>query len=465
MSNEPPQRELKGLAPPVEAYGTPISAMRQADLQGYLDHWQMEIGRDKRRGPFDSSENGVDVQLTGADVFWLANQSGRSPIGWLPNLHLEGAQLFQAYLEGADLRGAHLEGANLRLAHLKNALLRDTHLERADLREAHLDEINLRLAHLEGADFRDTHLERADLREAHLEGADLRRAHLEGIDLSGAHLEGADLSTAYLGGADLSAAHLEGANLRLAHLEGADLRDTHLERADLRDAHLEGANLRSAHLEGTDLRAVALDINSVLSDATLDKSSRLGDIQWSGVGVVNLTRINWDSVSTLGDEQNLSILSPATYHESAVRAYRQLAAQLRAQGMSEVADRFAYRAQNRQRIHLLRRGRIPGYFGSLVLAALAGYGYRPGRSILWYVAIIAGFSVLYFNFGLVNGHAFNPTEAIVFSITSFHGRGFFPGGLTLDDPVTVLASIEAVIGLLIEISFIATFTQRFFGAK
>jgi hypothetical protein len=55
-------------------------------------------------------------------------------------------------------------------------------------------------------------------------------------------------------------------------------------------------------------------------------------------------------------------------------------------------------------------------------------------------------------------------------VTSFHGCGFFPGGspghsLTLDDPVTVLAAGEAIIGLLIEISFIATFTQRFFGAK
>ncbi len=53
----------------------------------------------------------------------------------------------------------------------------------------------------------------------------------------------------------------------------------------------------------------------------------------------------------------------------------------------------------------------------------------------------------------------------MFSVTSFHGRGFFPGGLPLDDPVTVLAALEAVIGLLIEISFIATFTQRFFNSR
>jgi hypothetical protein len=49
-------------------------------------------------------------------------------------------------------------------------------------------------------------------------------------------------------------------------------------------------------------------------------------------------------------------------------------------------------------------------------------------------------------------------------VTSFHGRGFFPGGgLALDDPITILAAIEAILGLFIEITFIATFTQRFFA--
>jgi hypothetical protein len=54
----------------------------------------------------------------------------------------------------------------------------------------------------------------------------------------------------------------------------------------------------------------------------------------------------------------------------------------------------------------------------------------------------------------------------VFSVASFHGCGLFPSeNVTLHSPLTVLAALEAVIGLLIEISFIATFTQRFFGAK
>jgi len=46
---------------------------------------------------------------------------------------------------------------------------------------------------------------------------------------------------------------------------------------------------------------------------------------------------------------------------------------------------------------------------------------------------------------------------------SFLGRGFFPGGIGLDDPLTVVAAFEAFIGLLIEVTFIATLTQRLFG--
>jgi hypothetical protein len=52
-------------------------------------------------------------------------------------------------------------------------------------------------------------------------------------------------------------------------------------------------------------------------------------------------------------------------------------------------------------------------------------------------------------------------------LTSFHGRGFIPGlgnEASLHNPLVMLAAIEAVVGLFIEISFIATFTKRFFGS-
>lgn len=44
--------------------------------------------------------------------------------------------------------------------------------------------------------------------------------------------------------------------------------------------------------------------------------------------------------------------------------------------------------------------------------------------------------------------------------------GFFPSlssETNLHNPLVMLAAAEAIVGLLIEISFIATFTQRFLG--
>ena len=95
---------------------------------------------------------------------------------------------------------------------------------------------------------------------------------------------------------------------------------------------------------------------------------------------------------------------------------------------------------------------------------LAGYGYRPGRSIFWYLVIIVGFALTYHALGQLSLY---PPDALVFSLTSFHGRGFFPGlgnEASLHNPLVVLAAIEAIVGLFIEISFIATFTKRFFGS-
>jgi hypothetical protein len=157
--------------------------------------------------------------------------------------------------------------------------------------------------------------------------------------------------------------------------------------------------------------------------------------------------------------------------QAAVRANRQLAMVLRSQGLNEDADRFAYRAQKFQRQVLRRQGRWGAASGSFLLDLLAGYGYRPGRAILLYLAVILWFANLYIwathgliTFGLAPSRL-QPLawyEALVLSVSSFHGRGFLPF-TNLGDPVTILAAIEAIFGLVIEVSFIATFTQRFFG--
>jgi hypothetical protein len=107
---------------------------------------------------------------------------------------------------------------------------------------------------------------------------------------------------------------------------------------------------------------------------------------------------------------------------------------------------------------------IRGYIlFSLFLDLLAGYGYKPWRSFLAYLLVITAFATVYFMIEHTIGPVLSPLGAFVFSMTSFHGRGFFPGGIQLDDPLTVLAALEAFVELLIEVTFIATLTQRLFG--
>jgi hypothetical protein len=115
-----------------------------------------------------------------------------------------------------------------------------------------------------------------------------------------------------------------------------------------------------------------------------------------------------------------------------------------------------------QRVVLRLQHTYIQYLFSLLLDLLAGYGYRPIHTLLWYVLVVGSFAIAYALFG----HLPALPNALVYSLTSFHGRGFFPGlgsETTLHNPLVVLAAVGAVVGLFIEISFIATITQRYFG--
>jgi hypothetical protein len=96
---------------------------------------------------------------------------------------------------------------------------------------------------------------------------------------------------------------------------------------------------------------------------------------------------------------------------------------------------------------------------SWFLFLLAGYGYRLGRSFLSYLLIISLFMTIY---RLLDPHlAWN--EAFVVSMTAFHGRGFSPSTFTPSDLLSFASAAEAFVGLIIEVTFIATLTQRFFS--
>ncbi len=421
------------------------------------------------------------VKLDRADIEWLLERAGASSIPE-PAPGALVRNTFRLNLRGADFHDD--QG--------RPAALSDLALEHVDLRGARLEGVTFYRSALDGADFTGAMLMGANLSRTTLKGATFLRARLQGADLSEAQLQDATLRLASLEGADLRLANLHGTDLRGAHLEGADLRNAHLEGADLKAAHLEGKALRdtelamlkqwrphiTAPLPAADLSSAYFDAATSLEGVTIGGEGSFVEVADSRWGGVNLAVIRWPQVPVLGDERaawaeaaalgGTSSRAALRQYAAAVRANRQLAVVLREQGLNELADHFAYRAQRCQRIVLRRQGKQGARAWSAFLDLLAGYGYRPRRSFAAYVAVIFIFAALYLLLAPQAGAQLSPVGAVVFSMTSFHGRGFFPGtgtahAIPLDSPFTVFAALEALVGLVIEVSLIATFTQRFFG--
>lgn len=431
------------------------------ERQNYLDERRQikpDIGQNKY------SFQGI--KLSRADIEWLlaTHENGRGPVVWNDEN--------QRKREGLDLRGADLRGIDLRRLPLAK-MIGGPKWKFGE--EYPVKSYTVAAIHMEGAKLSYAHLEKAVLVSAHLESVQLDYAHLEYATLDNAYLE-----HAYLYGANLEHAHLYGANLRdaildEAHLEEASLFNTHFERAEIINAHFEGATLFETHLEGSDISGAFFNGSTDLFHIILNNeqygSVSLCDIHWKDV---NIAVVDWSTLTILGDElsaiprhydngepKNLEVYTDG--YQTAVRAYRQLAVVLRNQGFNEDAAPFAYRAQLMQRTVFKLQKKFKQYLFSLLLDLLAGYGYKPWRSFVAYLIVILTFAIAYFIIGRTTGPSLSPLGSVVFSMTSFHGRGFFPGGIGLDDPLTVLAAIEAFVGLLIEVTFIATLTQRLFG--
>ena len=148
-----------------------------------------------------------------------------------------------------------------------------------------------------------------------------------------------------------------------------------------------------------------------------------------------------------------------------MRAYHGLVVTLEAQGLAEQARRFRKRERTLDRQRLRTSPRMWfGYGFYSLLNLISGQGEEPGRIFIAYAIIISLFTGIYW----AVSHEF-PTssqplqwyEALVLSLSSFHGRGFFPSQIGLGDPLAMIAAVEAVTGLFIELILIATFSNRF----
>jgi uncharacterized protein YjbI with pentapeptide repeats len=411
-----------------------------AERQKYLAE-QRSITPDIKQGIYPFK----DIQLCRADVEWLlaTHENGRGPVDW--------SDKSQRERKGVDLRGAILCGANLgglplacMLGGLKKNELKENELLQHVSESYATDQLAMAAVHLEEANLFETHLEGAILSKGHLERANVRRAYLEKANLHYAHLEEAFLSRA----------HLEGAFLRLAHLEGTILYMANLEEVDLRNAFFNHAT----------------DVDRVILGNQARGFANLVDVRWGGV---NLALVDWTPVKRLGDEfkarqqkwSSGSMKGETTRMDelqAAVRANRQLGVMLRGQGLNEVADRFAYRAQVLQRKVFWMQKKFGRGFFSGFLALVAGYGYRMERILFTYAIVVSLFALAYFILGMHYPPPIPLSQAFFESITAFHGRVFFEQ-FSLNTPQILVTAGEAIAGLVVEGVFIAMLTQRFFG--
>ncbi len=427
---------------------------------------------DPRRGiyPFKG------MKLDRADVEWLlaTHENGKGPVDWRDEA--------QQRRQGLDLRGAILSGSanqstdlrGLPLSRLQGGLTRE---QWSGWTRANKELLAQSAMNLEATDLFGTHLEGANLTGTHLEEANLTGAHLEG-----AYLTGAELTKANLHGANLTQATLFGTQLKEAYLVGAGL-----EKVNLTGAQLEGANLRRARLGRAILSGtlVGIDLTEALLADENGIGPRLAAVQW---GNIDLSVVDWSQIKQLDDEYiayqekekhkgQKDALPQLDAFKQAVKAYRRLALALRVQGLYEEAAYFSYRAHILQRevlwchIGLKRdaekqeqRGQafssrllqLSKYFFSSFLYFTTGYGYKPWRSVITYLLVIIVFMCAYSAFD----HVLLLPTALILSITSFHGRGFFVAQASANISALLLA-LEAVVGLLIEICYIVVFTKRF----
>ncbi len=424
------------------------------ELLWILDDQHMAGGLPRPAGTSPITLEGIDLRH--------ANLSGvRLSGAALSRANLTGARLDHADLTQADLAGVVAVGARFPGAILEGANCAGADLRSADFTRANMKGASLIRADLRGASFPMALLATTNLSEANCTGVSLKGLQISGSILRGSLLNDADLTGSAIidckfDGALLANADLRGCFAARASFAGADLRGANLSRLDLSEVQLTGANLA-----GADLRKLRMDGGTICSSLVLDNHTKLGDVGWNPH---YLGEIDWQAVDRVGEEDDIAQAATRATRSQACRAAilatHSLAVSLKERGLGPEASRLRLREQRIQRQWLrVRRLWLP-YLGSLVLDLVSGYGERLG-SIIWsYLAFVLGFGLIDFILGVTVGPSLTLINAIILSVVSFHGGGFL-SGIALGGPLSVCVAIESIVGLAIEMIFIASLCRRF----
>ena len=240
------------------------------------------------------------------------------------------------------------------------------------------------------------------------------KAQLEGADLSGLYISRKNFVESNLRRANFSKARLFKVGFDFSNLDDADFEEIILERVDLRRVQ----------------SAIGLRLYHALYDGALLPDSRF-----------------------LGDHCIYELEVPRDPYK-ALETYHGLTKVYREYGFSMIASHYYEREMN------IRRELASGLqkIWLILLWAICGYGERPMRTFMTFLAIIFSFAGFYVVDGGPNPDNNNFPAALYFSVVTFTSLGY--GDISPVGFSRFLAAGEALLGVFMISLFVVVFCRR-----
>lgn len=267
--------------------------------------------------------------------------------------------------------------------------------------------------------------------------------------------------------ADFAFANLEGANFhgaRMGHsnLSHANLRSAYFDNADLSESYLLGCDLSGARLWHADLKGTNL-VETNLSGA---------DLLGANFSLVKFWNVNLQGAKLLTKHNFLvgkSIFSNryALDEKGAIAAadgYRILKQYFMSTGRYDDASWAAFKEKQSERRQLLKDGNI-AYIPSLIMAFTCGYGERPQRIIIFSIAVILTYAILYYLTDAIGPlkipRPITFWDCLYFSTVAFTTVGFGDITVKLKPFFEMLVATQAFLGVFVMGLFVYTLTRKY----
>ncbi|WP_205859099.1 ion channel [Pleionea sediminis] len=261
----------------------------------------------------------------------------------------------------------------------------------------------------------------------------LARCNLEGIDLV-RHKKNY--------GYQLKNSDLYRANFKNAHCFMLDLSGSSLMKANFSHANLHCANLSNCNLLGTNF-----------------ENAKIEHVNWG-------KEIFQEKQAKKANNKKEKL----DYYEQSEEIYRNLRKTAERQGLFEMAGHFFQKEMIMRRKQMPRSS--PRRIISKIVDIFCGYGEKPIRVIVFSLATILTFAVLYFLLGLSfsgDSLAFNPDltvwqnfkiflSSLYFSVVTFTTLGY--GDLAPIGIARALAALEAFVGSFTLALFVVVFVKK-----